>query len=183
VDGRWCLVHATHVTDDELAGIARSGAIVGLCPTTEANLGDGLFPLPRCRGRFGIGSDSQVSVSVVEELRWLEYAQRLALRRRSVNGDARAVFAAALGGGAQATGRPVGELAPGRRADIVVLDPDHAALAERPLERVLDAFVFASGTSAVRDVMVGGRWVVEAGRHALAETALARFRAALRRLA
>jgi formimidoylglutamate deiminase len=183
---RWCLVHATHATELELELVGRSGAVVGLCPTTEANLGDGVFPLPAWLahgGRFGIGSDSNVSVSLVEELRWLEYSQRLALRRRGVTAGADALFGAALDGGARASGRPLAGIAPGAPADLIVLDPEHPALAERPLERVLDAFVFASSSPAVRDVMVAGRWRVRDGRHAEADEARAAFRAALRRLA
>jgi formimidoylglutamate deiminase len=122
VDQRWCLIHATHLTDDEVSGIARSGAVAGLCPTTEANLGDGLFPLESFLaqgGVFGIGSDSHVSQSAVEELRWLEYGQRLQHQRRNIAvSDAQRnvgdfLWQGALRGGAQAAGRPVGALAPG----------------------------------------------------------------------
>ena len=137
VDARWCLVHATHLSEDEVSAIARSGAVVGLCPTTEANLGDGLFPLESFLaqgGRLGIGSDSHVSHSAVEELRWLEYGQRLLHQRRNVavSGGQRRVgdflWQAALQGGAQAAGRPVGALAVGKRADLIVLDHDHPNL-------------------------------------------------------
>ncbi len=164
VDERWCLVHATHATEDELAQIAASGAVVGLCPTTEANLGDGIFPAAAFAargGRFGIGSDGNVSIDVAEELRWLEYGQRLRQRRRALLASegipsvGEFTYRAALRGGAQALGRPIGAIAPGMRADLVVLDE----------ETTLDAYVFVRGRAAVRDVMVGGRWVVRDGRH------------------
>jgi len=173
VDGRWCLVHATHMEADEVARLAASGAVAGLCPTTEANLGDGLFALRAYLdrgGRLGIGSDSHVSVSPVEELRWLEYGQRLAGGGRNVAGapgasTGRTLYEAALAGGAQACGRPIGALAPGRRADLVVLDGAHPVLAGAGPERALDAHIFSGDARAVRDVMVGGRWVVRGGRH------------------
>jgi formimidoylglutamate deiminase len=173
VDARWCLVHATHIEEDEVARLAKSGAVAGLCPTTEANLGDGLFPLRAFldrRGRLGIGSDSHISVSPVEELRWLEYGQRLVTGERNVAGapgssTGRVLYEAALGGGAQACGRPVGALASGKRADLVVLDGEHPILAGVSPRYVLDAHIFSGDGGAVRDVMVGGRWVVRGGRH------------------
>jgi formimidoylglutamate deiminase len=174
-DARWCLVHATHMTAGETAALAACGAVAGLCPTTEANLGDGLFPAAAyldAGGRWGIGSDSHISVSPIEDLRLFEYGQRLATRRRNVlagEGDeasvGRRLFAQALAGGAQALGRPIGALEAGRRADLVVLDPDHPAVATLPPERLLDAVVFAGNRNPVRDVMVGGQWVVTEGRH------------------
>lgn len=183
VDERWCLVHATHVNDSEVDAIARSGAVVGLCPTTEANLGDGTVPARVPLGtRFGIGSDSHVSVAVAEELRLLEYAQRLAQEQRNLLACAAApsvgafLYAAALDGGARALGQPVGRLAAGYRADLVVLDPDHPVLAGRPTEYVLDAYVFSSHGNPVRDVMVGGEWVVREGRHASRELVRNRYR-------
>ncbi|MEH3023659.1 MAG: formimidoylglutamate deiminase [Pseudomonas oryzihabitans] len=174
VDGRWCLVHATHALPHEVALMAGSGAIAGLCPTTEANLGDGLFPATdylAAGGRFGIGSDSHVSVSPVEELRWLEYGQRLRdqQRNRLVTGRQPNVghylFERALHGGAAALGQPVGQLAVGRRADWVVLDGADPYLASAPAEAVLNRWLFAGGDRQVRDVMVGGRWLVQDGRH------------------
>ena len=173
VDARWCLVHATHVTEEETRRLAQSGAVAGVCPTTEANLGDGVFPAQAfldAGGRLGIGSDSHVSVSPVEELRWLEYAQRLTARARnllardgaSLGGS---LYRWALAGGAQALGRPIGRLAPGCRADLVVLDPEAPALVGKAEDRLLDALVFAGNVNPVRDVMVGGRWLVERGRH------------------
>lgn len=191
VDARWCLVHATHMTAEETAGLAASGAVAGLCPTTEANLGDGLFPLEAflaAGGRFGVGSDSHVSQSPVEELRWLEYGQRLALQRRNIAVDAgqRDVAAflwqGALAGGAQAAGRRVGSLAPGRRADLLVLDEDHPNLAGADADEVLGRFLFCGNDNLVRDVLAGGRWVVRGGRHADQDGIARRYIAAVREL-
>jgi len=173
LDGRWCLVHATHATDDELATIAAAGAVVGLCPTTEANLGDGIFATAAFAargGRFAIGSDSNATIDVAEELRWLEYAQRLTLRRRNVLQDAatlsvgRYLYDAALRGGAQASGRRIGALAPGFRADAVALElPPGTTAADG--DALLDTAIFRSGAWRVRDVVAGGRIVVHDGRH------------------
>lgn len=191
VDARWCLVHATHMTADETAGLAASGAVAGVCPTTEANLGDGLFPLEAylsAGGRFGIGSDSHVSQSPVEELRWLEYGQRLQRQRRNiaVGAEQRDVAAflwqGALAGGARAAGRPVGSLAPGRRADLLVLDEDHVDLAGAGADDVLGRFLFCGNDNLVRDVLAGGRWVVRGGRHADQDGIARRYIAAVREL-
>ena len=173
VGPRWCLVHATHMTSDETRALAATGAVAGLCPTTEANLGDGLFPLEahlEAGGRLGIGSDSHVSVSPVEELRWLEYGQRLAARRRNIAALPRGstgarLHAAALDGGARALARDTGTLEAGRAADIVTLDASHPLLAGKTDDAILDTYVFAGNANLVRDVMVGGRWVVRDGRH------------------
>ncbi|MFC0709974.1 formimidoylglutamate deiminase [Azorhizophilus paspali] len=175
VDRRWCLVHATQAQPEELARLAASGAVAGLCPTTEANLGDGLFPAADYLahgGRFGIGSDSQVSVNPLEELRWLEYGQRLRDRRR--NRLARlerpavgaVLYQAALSGGAQALGQPIGALEVGRRADLLVLDGDDPYLANSEGDQLLNRWLFAGSDRQVRDLMVAGRWVVREGRHA-----------------
>ncbi|MBD1551637.1 formimidoylglutamate deiminase [Pseudomonas typographi] len=174
VDRRWCLVHATHANPEEIRAMARSGAVAGLCLTTEANLGDGIFPAVDYLaqgGAFGIGSDSHVSLSVVEELRWLEYGQRLRDQRRNrlhserQPGVGRSVFDAALGGGAQALGQAVGALAAGRRADWLVLDGADPYLATAHEDAILNRWLFAGGDHQVRDVMVNGRWVVREGRH------------------
>lgn len=190
-DERWCLVHATHLDAAEVTALAASGAVAGLCPTTEANLGDGLFPLApyiAAGGRFGIGSDSHVSQSPVEELRWLEYGQRLQQRQRNVAhvpaqrsvGDF--LWQAALAGGAQATGRRVGALAAGRRADLLVLDAQHPNLDGVDHAEVLGRMVFCGNDNLVRDVLCGGRWVVQGGRHRAQEAIAARYRQALRDL-
>jgi formimidoylglutamate deiminase len=191
VGRRWCLIHATHMDDDETREVAQSGAVAGLCPTTEANLGDGLFRLAAfldAGGRFGIGSDSHVSVSPIEELRWLEYGQRLDVLRRLVASSLEEphcgarLWQAALAGGAQALGRRIGRLAPGHRADLIRLDADHPALAGRRGPALLDSLVFAGNTSPVQDVMVGGRWLVRDGRHPARDQIARRYRTAIRRL-
>ncbi len=190
---RWCLVHATHMTEGETARLARTGAVVGLCPTTEGNLGDGFFQAPeflRHGGVFGIGSDSHISVSPIEELRWLEYGQRLLYRRRNVlaaGGNqspsvGAGLYRAALAGGAAALGRPIGRLAPGHRADLVVIDAQMPTLIGKTGDALLDAVVFAGNANPVRDVMVGGRWVVAGGRHVAEDAVLKRYRAALEQL-
>ncbi|MGH6932920.1 MAG: formimidoylglutamate deiminase [Dongiaceae bacterium] len=191
---RWCMVHATHMTEGEIGRLARSGAVAGLCPTTEANLGDGFFAAPaylRHGGAIGIGSDSQISVSPVEEIRWLEYGQRLVHRRRNVlaqGGNASrsvgaGLYRLALAGGARALGRPIGRLAPGYRADLVVLDGEQPNLLGKVGDTLLDAFVFAGNQNPVRDVMVGGKWVVAEGEHMAEHAVLARYRAAMTELA
>jgi formimidoylglutamate deiminase len=174
VDQRWCLVHATHLTKAELAGVARSGAVAGICTTTEGNLGDGFFDLPDyivVNGCFGIGSDSHASQSPVEELRWLEYGQRLRLQRRNIAqlptqrrvGDF--LWQACLQGGAMASGRQVGELAVGKRADFLVLDERHPNLQDLPAADVLNSWIFSGNDNLVRDVIVGGQQVVRNGKH------------------
>ena len=184
VDGRWCLVHATHVNQSEVVALAASGAVAGLCPTTEANLGDGIFALLNYRGasgRWGIGGDSHVSRDPAEELRLLEYAQRLVGRRRNLNISAASaavgttLWLEAAAGGAQALGRDMGALAPGKRADLVVLDGEHPDLASHRGDAIANALVFSGTTNLVRDVMVAGRWVVQERRHALEEKAAQRY--------
>jgi formimidoylglutamate deiminase len=174
VDARWCLVHATHVDPGEVRAMAASGAVAGLCLTTEANLGDGIFPAVDYLaqgGRWGIGSDSHVSVSVVEELRWLEYGQRLRDQRRNrLYGVeqpmvGRTLLDGALAGGAQALGQNIGALAVGQRADWLVLDGQDPYLATAQGDAVLNRWLFAGGDRQVRDVMVNGQWVVREGRH------------------
>jgi len=180
VDHRWCLVHATHLNNNEMLALARSGAIAGLCPTTEGNLGDGIFPLPDYRaagGRYGIGSDSHVSRNPLEELRLLEYVQRLVLRKRNlVVGNVSAAVGTTLwleaaAGGAQAMGRKMGALAAGQRADFVVLDGEQPDIAGKSGDMIANAAIFSGTQGLVRDVMVGGRWQVRDGRHALEDSA------------
>lgn len=174
VDHHWCLVHATHIDDREVVGIARSGCVVGLCPTTEANLGDGIFPLDHysgADGRWGVGTDAHVGRSPTGELRMLEYGQRLALQRRNVaaghqdRSTGRALLDQAWSSGAMASGRPVGGIDVGKRADIVVLDTDHPALVARAGDDVLDAWIFSGEEQMVSSTFVGGREVVRDGRH------------------
>ena len=192
VDARWCAVHATHMTGGETRALAASGAVAGLCPTTEANLGDGVFPLASylvAGGRWGVGSDSHVSVSPAADLRMLEYSQRLTMRERNVAGGreahstGRALLEGAWAGGAQASGRRLGAIRPGFRADVVVLDTDHPALVGRDGDQLLDAWIFSGEDTPVRDVMVGGAWVVEDGRHRGQEQIATAYRAVARRLA
>ena len=188
VGRRWCLIHATHVNQSEVAALADSGSVVGLCPTTEANLGDGIFPAAdflQAGGVFGIGSDSHISVSPIEELRWLEYGQRLTRRARNLLGSGEGssvgarLYRLALAGGAKALGRPVGRLGEGARADLLVLDPLVPTLIGREGDALLDALVFAGNVNPVRDVMVGARWVVREGRHESEEPILEAYRRAV----
>ena len=192
VNKRWCLVHATHLDAEETRRLAASQAVAGLCPTTEANLGDGIFPAVdymAANGRIGIGSDSHISVSVAEDLRLLEYGQRLLHRSRTLlaggpeRSTGRRLYEAALKGGAQALGQPMGAIAPGHRADFVLLDAQAPALAGRTGDMALDAWIFSNQTrSAIRDVYVAGQRVVENGRHIRSEDLAAKHRQALRRL-
>jgi formimidoylglutamate deiminase len=190
-DSRWCFVHATHMTQEETQRMAAAGVVAGLCPVTEANLGDGIFNGPQftsCGGRFGIGSDSNVLVGVADGLRQLEYAQRLHSRQRNVmsRGEGastvRTLYEVAAQGGAAALGAPEAVLAPGSPADIVSLDAANPALLERRGDRILDAWIFAARTSPVDCVWVGGRKRVEAGRHQARERIVARYQRSLGRL-
>jgi formimidoylglutamate deiminase len=192
VGPRWCLVHATHMDNAETELLARSGAVAGLCPTTEANLGDGLFDLGgylTAGGAFGIGSDSHVSISPVEELRWLEYGQRLNTLRRLIAASEQQphcgarLWQGALAGGAQALGRRIGRLAAGHRADLIRIDDRHPILAGRRGGGLLDALVFSGNVTLVRDVMVGGSWIVRDGRHPRRDEIVEAYRAAVARLA
>ena len=192
LDSRWCVIHATHTTPGEIAALAASQAMVALCPLTEASLGDGLFDgaaYLAAGGRFGIGTDSNIQIDAAAELRQLEYGQRLARRARNVmtlvEGEAtgRRLYATALAAGAQALQRPIGALAVGSRADIVLLDDDHPDLTARDGDHWLDAWIFVAGRSAVKTVLVGGTTVVEAGRHTLRMAIAARFKAVVAKLA
>ena len=173
VNERWCLVHATHTSDDEIDALARSRAVVALCPSTEANLGDGLFDAARFvqrGGHIAVGSDSNLITDAADELRWLEYGQRLRLRQRNVlaprngSGTGCTLLDLAQGGGAQALGQPAGELTPGRRADFITLATDTFELAGRD-DDVFDAYVFSAGRRAVQDVYIAGRRVIADGHH------------------
>jgi len=191
VDARWVLIHATHLTPAEIAGLAASGAVAGLCPSTEASLGDGVFALPAylaAGGRFGIGTDSHVGTAPNFELRQLETSQRLRDHARAVATGAdnphpgRTLLDGALAGGAQASGRKLGALAVGMRADWVELDDQHPLLMERAGDALLDAWVFSGQGHAVKRVVCGGRVVVEDGRHVQAPAIRTEFARAMRRL-
>lgn len=192
LDARWQLVHATHSTPEEIAAVARSGAGVVICPSTEGNLGDGFADLPgwlQAGVPLAIGSDSQVTRAWPEELRWLEYGQRLLHRRRNVSAapaegepaTAARLFGRALQAGGTAAGFARWGLRPGARADLLVLDAQDAALLGVPAERLLDALVFCAPAQPFGDVMVAGRWVPRAQRSAASASA-ARFADAMRAL-
>ena len=184
LDSRWCLIHATHLTDSETALIAGSKCIVGLCPTTEANLGDGLFPAESFQqqgGRYAVGSDSHVSVSPWEELRTLEYGQRLTQQRRNIltsekHSTGRTLYDQAVKNGATACGQPIGRLERGARADLLVVDHDQPQLVHREGDALLDALVFCGDANSVRDVYVAGRRVIQNGSHALEDEVAATYR-------
>lgn len=186
VDGRWCLIHATHMTNAETTRMAKSGAVAGLCPVTEANLGDGIFSAPlflERGGRFGIGSDSNVLIGVPDELRQLEYSQRLALRQRNVlaapgQSNGRALLDAALTGGAQALGVSGAGIAVGAPADLVTLDTQFGSASG---DSILDCWIFANG-ARVDCVYVAGRKLVSDGKHVARDAIAARFRDAMLRL-
>jgi len=183
VDERWCLVHATHVTDAEVRRLASSGAVAGLCPITEANLGDGIFPARPyfdAGGCFGIGTDSNVLIDPAGELRMLEYAQRLSQRARNVLAAApgrstgRDLFDAALAGGAQALGVKTAGLEQGASADIVSLDAGDPSLAGRNGDLILDSWLFAG--AAIDCVWRHGKKTVSGGRHNHRERIRGRYR-------
>ncbi len=191
LDQYWTVVHATHMTDAETQGLARSGAVVGLCPTTEANLGDGIFPLVKFLdhdGRFAIGSDSHISVSPVEELRWLEYGQRLVSKARTIvktpeiTSVGAALWDKALSGGAQSMGRLSGRIEVGKRADLLVLDEGLPAMAGKVRDHILDSMIFAGNDNPIKDVMVGGRWMVKDRHHKRQEKTFERYCKVIRKL-
>jgi formimidoylglutamate deiminase len=190
LDARWHLVHATHTVPAEIDAVAKSRAAVVICPTTEANLGDGLCDLPAWLAAgvpVAIGSDSNVSRDALEELRWLDYGQRLSLRRRNVAAAPQAgvpstaerLFALAVHGGAAAAGEAAWGLQVGARADALVADLQDAPLFGMPAERLLDALVFSSPGRPWRDVMVAGRWVISGHRHQAHDRIARRFDGAM----
>jgi formiminoglutamate deiminase len=190
VDVRWCPIHATHITDTETKRLARSGAVAGLCPITEANLGDGLFPAGTfvgAGGRYGLGSDSNVLIDAAEEMRLLEYGQRLAHRQRNTLASpdnphtGATIYHAALAGGAQALGSASG-IAIGNAADMISLDPNHPSLVARREDAILDSWVFAAGTKAIDCVWRRGEKLVSEGRHRARPTVTAHHGDAIRRL-
>jgi formimidoylglutamate deiminase len=191
INQRWCLVHATHLTAHEVSQIAQSKAIAGICTSTEGNLGDGFFPLADFiaqHGRFGIGSDSHVSQSPIEELRWLEYGQRLRAQRRNIASIAGQrhigdfLWNGSLQGGAQASGRKVGKLAVGHRADLLVLDAEHPNLSDVAPADILNSWIFSGNDNLVRDVLVGGKWQVKNGSHLNQAQIHARFKETMQQL-
>lgn len=187
---RWCLVHATHIDADEVAALAASGAVVCLCPSTEANLGDGIFPLSaylKHGGRIAIGSDSHISINPFEELRWLEYGQRLLAEQRNIaaigmRNTGRSLFERAATGGALAAGTTSGRIAAGHAADLVLLDDTDPMLLGHDTESLLDALVFSGYSLPIERVMVNGEWRVVDGRHVAADQARREFARALSRL-
>lgn len=187
VDGRWCPIHATHMTETETAALARSGAVAGLCPITEANLGDGPFNGPQwiaAGGAFGLGSDSNVRISLTEELRTLEYSQRLRDLARNVMvpgaGSVGAfLYDGAARGGARALGRDAGEIAAGRLADLMAVDTGHPTLCALSEGQILDGLCFAAPDGVVTDVWSAGRHRVSGGRHVARDAVAVRYRQAV----
>ncbi len=175
VDQQWCLIHATHLNGAETSAMAQSGSVAGLCPTTEANLGDGFFNAIdyfNQQGYWAIGSDSHISIDPVEELRWLEYGQRLLTRNRNVlvseqqRNTGRNLLDGAWQGAALACGRKIGQIETGYRADLIALDDSHARLYGRKQDDLLDSWIFSGNQNLVKDVYVGGKCVIKNGCHA-----------------
>ncbi|MCP4876839.1 MAG: formimidoylglutamate deiminase [Gammaproteobacteria bacterium] len=192
VDQRWCLIHATHMNEQETSAMAASGCVAGLCPTTEANLGDGFFNAREYfaqQGLWAIGSDSHISIDPVEELRWLEYGMRLQARGRNVLvspttvNTGRNLLDGALAGGTQACGRSIGRIASGYRADFVVLDSDHPRLYGRRGDDLIDSWIFSGNSNLVRDVYIGGNKLIEQGRHVDESNIARNYRSTLDQLA
>ncbi len=189
LDARWCMIHATQMTPGETASLARTGAVAGLCPITEANLGDGVFDAPgwlASGGVFGVGTDSNLRISLAEELRLLEYSQRLARKARAVLADGRStgrlLWEEAAKGGASAAGRGTGRIEVGQWADLVALDTTDLRLEGLGGDQLLDAFTFAGRDGLVADLWSAGRHIVQGGRHIAREAVETRFRATMRRL-
>jgi formimidoylglutamate deiminase len=191
---RWTLIHATHLDESERKSIAASGVVVGICPATEATLGDGFFPLVEYqneRGVWGIGTDSNYTTSTAEELRILEVGKRQQLARRNIIVDpsdplrkhsGRQLFDLALAGGDRALGQNTGTIASGRRADIVVLDPENPTTVAHHTDTILDAWILSGTSNPVRDVMIAGRWIVQDGKHAHEREIVKGYKAAMSRL-
>jgi formimidoylglutamate deiminase len=190
ITNRWCLIHCTQMTPDETVRLAQTGAVAGLCPITESSLGDGIFDGMRytgAGGKFGVGSDSNIRISLAEELRTLEYSQRLQHRGRAMlatpeKSTGRVLFDGACAGGAQAAGRPTGAIAPGMYADLVALDAHHIDLTGRPGDTLLDSFIFAGDSSMVSEVWAAGRHMVRDGRHVAREAITSAYRKATAQL-
>ncbi|RBI77572.1 formimidoylglutamate deiminase [Roseovarius sp. TE539] len=190
VDAKWCLIHCTQMEPRETEGLAATGAVAGLCPITESSLGDGIFDGVRwmsAGGRIAIGSDSNIRISLTEELRTLEYSQRLRDGSRAALATAdrstgRRIFDAVCEGGAIAAGRETGVIAAGLQADLLALDSDHMDLEGRRDDTALDCWIFAGDDSLVRDVWAAGRHMVRDGAHIHRDTILRRYREAMKPL-
>ncbi len=191
LDQHWCLIHATHIDEQERKGIIASKAIAGICPTTEANLGDGIFPTTEFlaeQGTFAIGSDSHISVNPIEELRWLEYAQRLIKQQRAILATSKQasvghhLWQQAALGGAQSTNSNTGSLAVGKQADLLVLDSKQTRLFAHSDQHLLDSVIFASQQNLIEDVMVNGKWVVRNKQHSLQQESAEQFSELLAKL-
>lgn len=187
VDARWCLIHATHMTKGETTRMAKTGAVAGLCPVTEANLGDGIFNganYLNAGGAFGIGTDSNVNIALNEELRLLEYSQRLKQRERNVlsqshGSTGQTLYSGAALGGAQAIGRNAGVISIGKLADLVAIDSTDLSLCGLRGSQIFDGYIFAAKDTIVTDVWSAGRHMVQGGRH-VAETYIkTKYRAAI----
>lgn len=184
LDEHWCLIHATHINEQEQKGIVASKAIAGICPTTEANLGDGIFPTTEflaLNGTFAIGSDSHISVNPIEELRWLEYTQRLTKQQRAILASTETasvgqnLWHKAATGGAQSTNSNTGSLAVGKQADLLVLDEKQTSLFANNNQHLLDSVIFASQKNTIKDVMVNGHWVIQNGVHSQEQSSADNF--------
>jgi formimidoylglutamate deiminase len=191
IDASWCVVHATHMTSDETFALAQSRAVAGLCPSTEADLGDGLFDAQRylaADGCFGIGGDSHVSTNPWFELQLFEYGQRLSRQRRNLLGGevgtsvGGALYRRALAGGRRALAQQVGGIVVGAQADLVVLDQDQPSMFDKNRDELLDAAVFAPHRGIVKDVMTQGKWRVKDGRHVEREVIEDRYRTVMRQV-
>ncbi len=191
VDGRWCLIHATHMTAAETIRLASTGAVAGLCPMTEANLGDGIFrgvDWIAANGRYGVGTDSNVTTDAARELRQLEYAQRLQHRGRNLMAGqsgastGRTLLTAALQGGAVALGAGPPGLQAGAAADLVTLQAGHPSLVHRHGDLLLDGWIFGADRDAIDCVWVRGRKHVADGRHSGRQGIAARYARTIQRL-
>ena len=190
VDSRWCLIHATHMDEREIGLLAKSGAVAGLCPITEANLGDGIFEgvsYHQAGGKWGIGSDSNIRIDLAEELRTYEYSQRLrdlGRTRLANNGQAngRALFDAAAYGGAQALGQSMGTIAVGNYCDVVSLNTNHPVLIGKRYDDWLNSWIFGGDKTCVRDVWVSGKLTVKNGKHLDHENIATQFTKAMKHL-